>query len=155
MFRLSSLLLVEERLLEANYFARRLARIRRESATFGYELNAFLSAARSVTFLLQKEMVHVSGFPEWWARWRGQLGADPAARFFLELRNFSQKEGRASVVGTGGKRGKLWSYRFAGNHEPVPPELLHREVSDCCREHVGKLANIILDCIRVFPYLSV
>jgi hypothetical protein len=51
--RLSSLLLVEERLLEAEYFSRRLRRLSGEP--FGYELNAFLSAARSVTFLMQKE----------------------------------------------------------------------------------------------------
>jgi hypothetical protein len=155
MIRLSSLLLVEERLLEADYFARRLARSRRDPATFAYELNAFLSAARSVSFLLQKEMARVRGFSEWWEGWQTRLRSDPAARFFLELRNFSQKEGRVSVVGTSsGRSGKLWSRRFAGNREPVPPQLLHREVSDCCREHVSKLANIVMDCARVFPYAS-
>jgi hypothetical protein len=50
--RLISLLLVSERLLEADYFARRLARIGGHQDRFRYELNALLSAARSVTFLL-------------------------------------------------------------------------------------------------------
>lgn len=96
--RLTSLLLVEERLLEAKYFARRLTK-QCEMDRFGYELNAFLAAARSVTFLLQKEMARVPGFAEWWDGQRQLLSSDPAAVFFLKLRNFSQKEGRISLVG--------------------------------------------------------
>ena len=50
--RLTSLLLVEERLLEANYFASRLGRRMLNTEHFKYELNAFLSASRSVAYLL-------------------------------------------------------------------------------------------------------
>ncbi len=95
--RLTSLLRVEERLLEAEHFAKRTARERGEAV--GYNLNAFLSAARSVTFLLQKEFSKIDGFAEWWTNDRVVLDDDPAARFFLELRNYSQKEGRISLVG--------------------------------------------------------
>lgn len=98
-YRLTSLLLVEERLLEADYFARRLCR-QADSDRFGYELNAFLSAARSVTFLLQKEMAKVPGFASWWAEQQDRLRSDRAARFFVDLRNFSQKAGRISLVGS-------------------------------------------------------
>jgi hypothetical protein len=91
--RLTSLLRVEERLMEAEYFAQRMRDLP-DSTVLGYELNAFLSAARSVTFLLQKEFAAVDGFETWWSVDRATLGGDPAARFFLELRNFSQKQGR-------------------------------------------------------------
>ena len=142
--RLTSLLLVEERLLEAEYFAQRLRGLHGER--FGYELNAFLAAARSVTFLLQKEMAHVPNFATWWAGQRQRL-ADPAARFFLELRNFSQKQGRISLVGTPSGSGRRhWSYRFAGNEDPVPAALLNRDAAECCREHVAKLAKVVLNC---------
>jgi hypothetical protein len=150
--RLTSLLLVEERLLEAKYFARRLTR-QRDRNSFGYELNAFLTAARSVTFLLQKEMARVPGFSEWWDGQRRLLSGDPAAAFFLELRNFSQKEGRISLVGGSLGRGR-WSFRFAGNAECVPPALLNRDVAGCCHEHVAKLATIVLACAKAFPYQS-
>jgi len=152
MTRLTSLLRVEERLLETDYFARRLARLRGES--FGYELNAFLSAARSVTFLIQKELSKVPGFMTWWDTQRRVLGDDAAASFFLELRNFSQKQGRVSVIGSGSRRGGRlrWSYYFAGTVDPVPPELLNRDVADCCREHVAKLAALVLRCIDAFPH---
>jgi hypothetical protein len=151
--RLTSLLLVEERLLESDYFARRL-RNQRGSDRFRYELNAFLAAARSVTFLLQKEMAKVPGFSDWWNVQRTVLAGDPAMRFFLNLRNYSQKEGRVSVVGSGtaSERKRRWSYRFAGNAERVPSSLLQRDISDCCREHVAKLAKVILGCATEFPY---
>jgi hypothetical protein len=153
MVRLTSLLRVEERLLEANYFAGQLARMR-DSERFGYQLNAFLSAARSVTFLIQKELSKVPGFMHWWGTQRRLLGDDPVARFFLDLRNFSQKEGRISVVGSGRRRGgrSRWTYYFAGNVDPVPAELLNRDVVDCSREHVAKLAALVLRCIDNFPH---
>lgn len=148
--RLTSLLLVEERLLEAKHFARRLSR-QSDRDRFGYELNALLAAARSVTFLMQKEMARVSGFAEWWDGQRHLLSRDPAAAFFLKLRNFSQKEGRISLVGGSPSAGR-WSYRFAGNAERVPPALLNRDVADCCHEHVAKLSKIVLACVEAFPY---
>ncbi len=150
--RLTSLVLVEERLLEAKYFAHRLAR-QNDRDRFGYELNAFLAAARSVTFLLQKEMAKVPGFAQWWDSQRQHLSNDPSATFFLKLRNFSQKEGRVSLVGGSLGRGR-WSYRFAGNSDRVPASLLNRDVADCCHEHVGKIARVVLACSEAFPYQS-
>lgn len=155
MTKLNSLLLVEEKLLEAEYFACRLRSL--DSDSFRYELNAFLSAARSVTSLLQKEMARVPGFKEWWPDRQREMREDPAMKFFWELRNFSQKEGRVSMVGTLGRDDggqPFWSYRFAGNEDPVPSQLLQRDIAECCREHLGKLATIILAFADAFPLHS-
>lgn len=151
--RLTSLLLVEERLLEADYFARRLRRS--PPHHLQYNLNAFLSAARSVTFLLQKEMAHVPGFREWIANKQEDLRADVAARFFLLLRNFSQKEGRVRTIGfCGAKPRSRWTYRFAGGVHPTPHELNDRDVAECCSEHVAKLAKLTLEFANAFPFHS-
>ena len=126
---LKSLLLVEEKLLEAEYFATRLCWLCDDH--FKYELNAFLSAARNVTFLLQKEMREVVGFDDWWDNCQKKMKNDSAMVFFKDLRNFSQKEGRISMVGIEklDDSGRLfWSYRFAGNENSVPTQLLHRDV---------------------------
>jgi hypothetical protein len=64
--RLTSLLLVEERLLESEYLARRLGQ-QADRDRFGYHLNAFLAAARSATFLLQKELARVIGVLKGWS----------------------------------------------------------------------------------------
>lgn len=150
--RLTSLLLVEERLLEAEHFASRLFNPQ-NSIVLGYELNAFLSAARSVTFLLQKEFANVEGFQAWWGAERAALGADKAARFFLEMRNFSQKEGRVAFVGTSSDC-RNWRYMFGGASQALPDELLNRDVADCCLDHVAKLARTIMKVATVFPYQS-
>jgi len=153
--RLNSLLLVEERLLEAEYFVRRLGR-QRDADRFGYELNAFVAAARSITFVLQKEMSAVPGFSAWWASEQRSLARDPAAVFFVKLRNLSQHQGRISLVGVTASDGprRTWSYRFAGNPDAVPPDVLHRDAADCCREHLAKLAGVVLACTEAFPFYS-
>lgn len=149
---LTSLLLVEEKLLEANYFIQ-LMRQGGPGPSYGYCLSAFVSASRSVTFLLQKEMAHVPGFDDWWQQQQARLKADPVARFFLKIRNYSQKEGRISLVGSGNSSG-YWTYRFGGNVEKVPTQLLMRDVAECCSEHVAKLAALILLCVDAFPYYT-
>lgn len=149
---LTSLILVEERLLEAEYFARLMRR--RGGVEFGYCLNAFVSASRSVTFLIQKEMARVSGFDAWWNGQQKEMSRDPAMRFFLKLRNYSQKEGRISLVGTrrGHGASRRWSHYFAGTEDQVPDSLLHRDVTDCCREHVAKLAQVVIAFTERFPF---
>ena len=155
MSRLRSLLLVEEKLLEAEYFVNRLALLSFEG--FAYELNAFLSAARSVTFLLQKEMRDVPGFDDWWASQVTEMRDDLEMEFFKEARNFSQKEGRISIAGTWGLvsgGGDSISYRFAQYGTSLPKQLVDRDVVECCREHLGKLANIVMAYADTFPLYS-
>jgi hypothetical protein len=72
----------------------------------------------------------VDGFETRWNAERAKLGTDEAARFSLELRNFSQKEGRVSVVGAS-DQGRKWRYMFAGTEDRVPDILLNRDVADC------------------------
>ena len=153
--RLTSLLPVEQKLLEAEYFGRRLRLL--GTPEVDYELNAFLSAARSVTFFLQKEMARVSGFSRWWANRQEMMRQDDALRFFKSLRNRSQKRGRIFLVGAPRRHADgtlVWIYRFVGNDEGVPASLIYRDVVDCCLEHVAKLATIVLDFANEFPFHS-
>jgi hypothetical protein len=147
--RFHSLLLVEEKLAEAEYFVRRLPRKR--GYELGFELNAFLSAARSVTFLIQKELSKVAGFAEWWAARREEMRRDEAMRFLLDLRNYSQKEGRVSIHGQGSTSAG-WRHWFASARIVVPRDLRNIEVVDVCRVHLSKLAKLALDCSDAFPF---
>lgn len=149
--RFRSLLLVEEKLLEAEYFLRHLSR--RSSYELGFELNAFLSAARSVTFLIQKELSKVPGFAEWWEARRSEMRRDEAMRFFLELRNFSQKEGRVSILGQGSTR-RRHSHWFTSGHIIVPESLREIEVVDACRMHLARLACLTVQVADAFPAWS-
>ncbi len=150
--RLGSLLLVEERLFEAHYFLDQM-----EAAGMGlqvgYNLNAFLSASRAVTFLLQQEMSRVSGFAEWWADRRQEMRADRAMRFFVEMRNYSQKAGRVRFdsIGSGLDR-TTYRHVFRDGSVKVPEEVGCIDAIDACRLHLAKIAQIVLACMDAFPH---
>jgi hypothetical protein len=138
-----------EKLLEAEHFRARL--IGSDGLQFQFELNAFLSASRSVTFILQKAMSDVPGFAAWYEQQQALMKADAAMRFFLELRNISQKQGPVSFVG-GSLPGGGWTYRFVGRPHAVPKDLVGLDIGACCARHLAKLANLLLECVRAFPF---
>lgn len=140
-----------EKLLEAEHFLARL--VHANGLEFQFELNAFLSASRSVTLVLQKAMSAVPGFTSWYAQQQARMKRDEAMRFFLELRNISQKEGPVCFVG-GSLPGSGWTYRFVGRSHEVPAELTGRDIGACCGAHLSKLAKLLLECVRVFPFHS-
>ena len=140
-----------EKLLEAEHFLARM--IMSDGLEYQFELNAFLSASRSVTFVLQKALADVPGFADWYQQQQARMKADAAMRFFLELRNISQKQGPVSFVG-GSLPGGGWTYRFVGLPHAVPEALTGRDVGACCSAHLTKLATLLAECARVFPFHS-
>lgn len=140
-----------EKLLEAEHFLARM--IKSDGLEFQFELNAFLSASRSVTFVLQTTFADVPGFALWYGQQQAHMKADAAMRFFLELRNISQKQGPVSFVG-GSLPGGRWTYRFVGRPHAVPNELAGRDIGACCAAHLTKLATLLVECARGFPFHS-
>jgi hypothetical protein len=69
-----------QKLAEASYF---LAKMKEMSAPpprpeeFGYNLSAFVSAARSVTLFMQVEFSHIDGFQAWWSVKQDAMKVDP------------------------------------------------------------------------------
>ena len=55
-------------------------------------LNSFISLARSVTLIMQKEFHNISGFAEWYIIKQNEMKNDKDMKFFIELRNESLKE---------------------------------------------------------------
>lgn len=153
--RLTSLLLVEEKLVEAKYFIGRMIRCRHHEY-FAFDLNAFLSASRSVAFLIRKEFGRVPGFRDWWSDYDLRMNEEPATAFFRDLRNFSQKEGRVRLVGHGrwivkAKRSRF-EYEFVSGTVQVPESLKGRDVVEACRTHLGRMASLALDAALAFPF---
>jgi hypothetical protein len=138
-----------ERLLEAEYFLAHLPRL--SGIEYQFELNTFLSASRNVTFQLQKAMAHVPGFPEWYGRQQQEMKADAAMRFFVELRNVSQKQGPVSYIGSYLGNG-AWTHHFVGSPDPVPAELTGKDITVGCAVHLVKLANVLAGCVQEFPF---
>ena len=64
--------------------------LRAQSRNFEFYLNAFVNAARSVTFVMQKEFGKQEGFDEWWSK--HALKTDESAKKFIPLRDVSVHE---------------------------------------------------------------
>ena len=92
-----------EKLKEAAFFVAQLTRasdgmIGEEVAAFPYYLSAFLSAARSVTFVLQAE--EKEKYDKWFPHWlKGQTQEDRDLLEFMKgQRNQVLKQGRSDIV---------------------------------------------------------
>jgi hypothetical protein len=62
-----------------------------------WNLNAFLEAARSVTWVMQKEMAHDPGFAEWYEDQQARMRANSVLRTLVEKRNYVVKQGNLAV----------------------------------------------------------
>jgi hypothetical protein len=85
-----------EKLAEARYFLDRMIEDRYSPATpknpFGYHLNAFLCAFRSITLIMQKELAHHPGFKQWYAKQVEWMEKDAQMKLLVEMRNMVLKQ---------------------------------------------------------------
>ena len=151
-YRFTSLRHSVEKLLEAEYFLAGVAFA--EGLEFQFNLNAFLAACRSVSFVLQKSMSGVPGFDDWYAARRAEMKSDEAMGFFLELRNISQHEGPVSYVGGGRSDRQGWSWRFAGNRTKLPAALIGVDAAAACADHLAKIAKLLESFRSAYPWHS-
>ena len=63
-------------------------------------IEGFIALARSVTFVLQKEMKNVEGFDTWYKLKQNSMKTDPIFQFFHELRTSSIHKSPIKMTGT-------------------------------------------------------
>ena len=92
----------QKKLHEASFFFRLLNKesekfVRHEPEAVGFLLNAFLSAARSVTFALQYE--EKDRYDAWFPGWLDKMSQEDQRllNFLKEQRNYAEKRGGAEV----------------------------------------------------------
>lgn len=105
-----------QRLDEAEYFYERMKELKGEPE-FQYVLNAFLSAGRSVTFLLEKENEDSDEFNEWYPEKREEMRESTLFEAMKEARNFAVHEGhpQITVVHISGDQTSASIYGFGGS----------------------------------------
>ena len=81
-----------DKLLEAKFFRQRMEEAQSERYAFKYYLSAFLSAARSVTLIMQKEFGNAPGFKEWYENKQAGMKKDIAMTFLNGARRMSIHE---------------------------------------------------------------
>jgi hypothetical protein len=75
-----------EKLEEAKYFLEQMQVCVEDSKKFAFNLSAFLSAARSVTFIMQSEFKSSPEFSHWYKDKQKEMNNDEDFRFFNNLR---------------------------------------------------------------------
>ncbi len=71
---------------EAHYFIHQLIDNYHDPHPFRFHLSAFLSASRSITWMLQKELAYRNGFASWYESQRTRIEDDADLRFLNKLR---------------------------------------------------------------------
>ena len=82
----------DDRFSEAHYFIERMMVEYHNPMVFRYNLNAFLQALRSVTFVLQKDLSHREEFQNWYPARQESMREDPLLSRFKDGRNIVVKQ---------------------------------------------------------------
>ena len=139
-----------DRLQEAEFFLFQFAKSDGGERN-AYYLNAFLSASRSTTFVLQKELSKNSEFKAWYPEVQKRISNDMEMKFFLEARNFTQKQSNLALIGAGNKDGS-WTYSFVGRNPKIPKTLHGQNVIYACGRQIQKLSSILVEFYDLFPH---
>jgi len=83
---------VEEKLEAAAHFLEEMRKSMENRKIFIFNLDAFLSTSRSVTFVLQKEFDHDPKFRKWYSQKQEEMKRDELMNFFVEMRDVSIHE---------------------------------------------------------------
>jgi len=75
-----------DKLNEAKYFLEHMKENLSDRDAFKYNLSAYLSSARSVTFIMQSEFDKVSGYKEWYSEEQSRMKEDDNMVFFNDKR---------------------------------------------------------------------
>jgi len=75
-----------------------LASKSKDSLEFETHLYSFITTARSITWVIQKELAKEPGFASWWEEKQLFMENDELCKFFVELRNKIEKEGAAPII---------------------------------------------------------
>jgi hypothetical protein len=77
----------------AKHFVDLLDKHRQHQVLALYYFDAFLSAARAVTWALQAECRGLPGFEQWYGAWVQRMKSQPSVAVFRDWRNEAEKEG--------------------------------------------------------------
>ena len=139
--------LIIDRLIEAEYFL--LKASNSQGREFQFNMHAFLSAARNVTFSIQYLLSDTPQFSEWYLLQQNAMRNDKEMKFFVELRNITTKQGPVNYI-SGSLPCGGWTHRFVG--KSVPSSISHEDIKVSGYRHIGKLADLLVKLVEKFPY---
>ncbi|QEL65543.1 hypothetical protein OTERR_20670 [Oryzomicrobium terrae] len=152
--RMKNLIRISEKLKEADFFLRQMTRSHGNIEELNYYFSAFVSAARSVTFVLQYVGSVVEGFDSWYADVQSRQRSDKVAKYLLEARNESQKTG-AQPIAYGevirlpsGEETLINFFSYIGSSPPA--EVPDMDVLTTCNHQMRNLVQIVIEFFDKF-----
>jgi len=140
--------LVEEKFSEAEFFLDKLTNSRNNITELKYYFNAFVSAARNTTFVLQFVMEEVPGFKAWWENESNKN--DPLAKYFNSKRiKITHKSGDSGIGALGfyndEKGERIPIPLLFPNHPPIidPSDIKSYDVVSNSQKYILWLKEII------------
>lgn len=152
--------LVDAKVFEADFFLDKLSNY--ETGLFAVRcyFNAFVSAARSVTYSMQAVMHDIKDFKEWYAGWQKLLRQDDLARFFHDTRNEIHHVGENFVRGAifeiedGQLIGRYYFDQpidIGETDDPVGQNSIPAEdIVAACTKYLVLLVEMVFDCYTKF-----
>lgn len=150
--------LVEDKINEADFFIEAIKDCK-DFIQCKYYFSAFVSATRSITFVLQACLRDIDGFDEWYNNKQQFLRNDELAKYFVEARNKAQKQGVNQIVGASHSyEDGRWLFFLDKDCSPYNLILsISKEngsdVYSQCRKYLCSLLEIIYDCVLTFKYV--
>ena len=145
---------VEDKLAEAEFFLDHMKTVGTNIFALRCYFSAFVSATRSVSFVLQSVMKHVPGFDEWYSYKQSELKDNYLARFFLQRRNETLKIGDTRInagMGYKDEDGRvIVRYHFLKVGPTDPFEPIENDVLTASQEYLRVIKEIVEDCTKEF-----
>src|SRR5271157_5071568 len=141
--------LIEDKLDESRFFLSKMISSGDNVIEFRYYFSAYVSACRSVTFVLQAVMKGVPGFAEWYSEKQNQLNQNLLARFFVERRNETLKEGENQIHShifaqtEDGRKLAEYFFERSGSRETIN---FNEDVVTSSSRYLGILMVLVSEC---------
>ena len=141
---------VDNKVKEADFFLEKLQQVGVNFDEARFYFSAFVTAARSITFVLQASLSDNIKSDEWYNKKQVELKSDPLARFFLEVRNEVQKRGSNPVSSFESESKDSIQYFFIYWYGDSPKDIPDLDVVTACKKYLFQLVKIIYECYKEF-----
>ena len=151
--------IVEYKIAETDFFLMKLKESTCSTARFfdarNY-LSAFLSASRSITFVLQAAMKDIPNFEEWYELHQNKLKHNDLARYFVEVRNLSQKVGYYPLTSgrifrdENNKRQVAYFFDYLNYNDEFQSSIPQEDILTACTKYFILILELVCDCFKNF-----
>jgi hypothetical protein len=117
-------------------------------------VDAFVGAARSITFAMQAVISDVPGFAEWYEVKQNEMKNDAIFRFFNHYRTVSTHIGDTVVKGFATGKNDDGSHAMKYYFQPIAdlPDVPQEDVQTVCTHHFKTLLGSVFKAMQTFKY---